>query len=292
MHSVSLGVKKIKMRLLTIMISNIKIYKRILFFFIGTGRSGTHFFADLFSEHKDIDSFHTDKHNKHDLDSFSRFAKWFELPISIQNVIDYRGFFISKANKKNKMYLEANAYLSFIIKEFYEKFNAKFVLTVRNPAKVVNSLENKGWYRNIGNYNSIPPYPDYNFFKMNHSFGRISPKNMDELIIWKNYSVVGKNSWFWKSYHEFVFELLNHLPESHKKIIKVEDFNYDEYKIMCKFIDTPIQINKKKFNKIVNNRPEKSKKTRSDKEWIELEKKEFNSLTASIREKLGYDELK
>ena len=214
------------------------------------------------------------------------------MPISSQSVVDYRNFFIERANKENKRYLEANAYLSFLIKEFYEKFNAKFVLTVRNPAKVVNSLDNKGWYRNVENYNLIPPYPDYNFTSTNHSFGRISPKTLEELTIWKNYSAIGKNAWYWKVYHEYVFDLFTFLPENHKKIIKLESFNYHEYKIMCEFINTPIQINPKNFNDIVNNRPEKSKKKRTENEWVDLEKEEFNYLTASIRKKLGYDEFK
>lgn len=261
-------------------------------FFIGTGRSGTHFFADLFSSHDDIVSYHTDKHDKHDLDSFSRFIKWFELPISTKNVIDYRGFYIEKANEKNKMYIEANAYLSFMVQEFYENFNAKLILTTRDPKKVVNSLDNKGWYKNVKNYDVISPFPDYNFLKLNHSFGRISPKTEDELILWKNYSSIGKNAWFWNSYHKFIFELFENLPSTHKKIIKIEEFDFEEYKNICKFIGTKIQLSQNNFEKIVNNRPEKSKKIRGVNEWVEQEKKEFNELTALTRNKLGYHEIK
>jgi len=261
-------------------------------FFIGTGRSGTHFFADLFGRHDDIVSYHTDKHDKHDLDSFSRFIKWFELPISTKNVIDYRGFYIEKANEKNKMYIEANAYLSFMIQEFYENFNAKLILTTRDPKKVVNSLDNKGWYKNVKNYDVISPFPDYNFLKLNHSFGRISPKTADELILWKNYSSIGKNAWFWNSYHKFIFELFENLPSTHKKIIKIEEFDFEEYKNICKFIGTKIQLSQNNFEKIVNNRPEKSKKIRGVNEWVEQEKKEFNELTALTRNKLGYHEIK
>ena len=61
---------------------------------------------------------------------------------------------------------------------------------------------------------------------------------------------------------------------------------------MCEFIGTPVQISQKKFQKIVSNRPEKSKKIRTEKQWNKLEKDEFNFLTASIREKLGYEEIK
>ena len=50
--------------------------------------------------------------------------------------------------------------------------------------------------------------------------------------------------------------------------------------------------NPEKFQKIVSNRPEKSKKIRTEKQWNKLEKDEFNFLTASIREKLGYEEIK
>ena len=137
-------------------------------FFIGTGRSGTHFFADLYHNHSDVTSYHTDKHNKHDLDSFSRFVKWFDLKISLKNEEILEGF-IDEASKVNKIYLEANAYLSFMIREFYESFNSKIILTVRNPHKVVNSLDNKGWYKNLKNFETTTPYPDYNFLKFNHS---------------------------------------------------------------------------------------------------------------------------
>ena len=94
-----------------------------------------------------------------------------------------------------------------MIREFYESFNSRIILTVRNPHKVVNSLDNKGWYKNLKNFETTTPYPDYNFLKLNHSFGRISPKIEKELILWNNYTSIGKNAWFWNSYHEFVCKI-------------------------------------------------------------------------------------
>lgn len=127
-------------------------------FAVGCGRSGTHFLAELFKQTPGFTSLHCDDVGKADGDSYLGYAKWYQLPVRRESLLDWRTNLIRRANRTETSYFEANCYLSLVISDLHEQFHGRFIFTVRNPIDVVNSLFIRGWYED-----PISPHPTYDY---------------------------------------------------------------------------------------------------------------------------------
>ena len=125
-------------------LSSSKKQNQLPIFIIGTGRCGTHLMYELFNA---IDGVHANHILHLDGDSFYRYAKWNDITVDLGGFYIVRDEYLNIANKDRAMYLESNPYLSFHIRELYERYNARFIFLIRNPKDVVNSHIKKGWYQ-------------------------------------------------------------------------------------------------------------------------------------------------
>jgi hypothetical protein len=253
-------------------------------FAVGTGRCGTHLLESLFKASKRVDSNHI---QNSDIDSFYRYAKWYELPVDIQPFLNQRRLWIEEAAKQNRFYFESNPYLSFHLTDFFRELNSKFIFIFRNPDAVIRSHMVKGWYESssLWNYSEIPGI-DYNA-QINHSFGRIMPKGQAEREMWINLTRAGKIAWMWSAVNGSILEQLKSIPAENRFLLKVEDLSFSKFQELENFLGYSLDISESVFNKILNDRPGKGK-GKFDRSWTTGESDQINTITTDVAKQLGY----
>ena len=258
-------------------------------FAIGTGRSGTHFMNAIMEKDDAFFSTHADIVSNATMDSFVRFCKWNDIPIDLEPFRHFRHQLIETAYSQNKIYFESNAYLSSVCKELHDWFQAKVILIIRKPENVVNSHYIKGWYKTLPKItanNKIPfCLPDT---PANHFFGRIMPKEK-QLVEWGNLSQIGKISWWWNTLNVTVYNHLEGIPISHKRIIKIDEFDYDAYVDLHQFAGGRNLLSLKQFENIRQAKPGKGKQHRYPDSWSKTEWEEFLEETKEARSLFGYE---
>ncbi|MBV6640633.1 MAG: sulfotransferase domain-containing protein [Cyclobacteriaceae bacterium] len=260
--------------------------KSNIVFAIGTGRCGTTFLAKVLQNEPDIASCHERSPLS---DTFHRYFKWNQLPIDHEGFLKHKEGYIHEDLKKAKISFEASAYLSLSIEELYKYFNAKFILLVRSPEKVINSYLNKSWYKHkvVRNDHDLPvSYQETDHF--HHFMGRIVP-NGPFFQEWNEYSRIGKLAWFWNVLNKRVIEQFENIPDSHKRIVKIEDFDYAGYEEIIKFMGTHTQVDRSTYEKIRSSKPN----TRKDNkfylyQWKEEDITQFKEMVSEMSDYFGY----
>ena len=257
-------------------------------FITGVGRSGTHFLAELLKYSSNIGAYHLDDLQTAVADSFTFFTQWYRLPVDTKDLTDYRGKMIEQAFSRNRIYAEANPYLAMSISTLREAFNSVFIFVTRNPVDVVNSHYVKGWFAREITYpeaGKIAGY-DYNAQRPNHYFGRIHPLERQEFERWIRLTRIGKLAWMWNAINMRITEQLAYHPNYLH--IKLENFNYEQYIGLNKFIGCSAPLKEKKLQKIVEAKPGRGKMHKTIKSWTKKETEEFYNETKAARDSLGY----
>ena len=258
-------------------------------FAIGTGRCGTNFIHRVLK----LEPLVTSSHERYPLnDAFQRYCKWYDLKVDSGGFLAIKEAAILEDLKKSQLSFESSHYLSFSIHELYKKFDARFILLIRQPDKVVNSFSQKGWYANIVRSDSSLPLgyqPGSETFPQ-HSFGRIVPFGT-EADKWHKYTQVGKIAWYWRVVNTKIIQSFEQLPKTHWRIIKLEELSYEKYKSeVASFLGLNSSISRQKYERLVNEKPgKKLSKKRSIQDWNEQERREFESEVAELAKELGYE---
>lgn len=254
-------------------------------FAIGSGRSGTHFLAELFKRTPEFTALHCDDVGKADGDSYLGYAKWHKLPVQCGALVDRREELIRNAHQQGTRYFEANCYLSLFIPELYQRLHNRFVLSVRNPVDVVNSLYIKGWYEDPV---FVQPGYNYNVRKANHSFGRLTPNDPSELERWKRLTRIGRIAWFWNALYLHIFSDLQRLPQAKWKLLRLDELDYSAYLELVEFLDGGETMPQREFLELVERRPGRGLQRRYREDWSAIEAQEFAQEIAQSRELLEW----
>ena len=189
-------------------------------FAVGTGRCGTKFISEVIGREKSIAS----THERNPLnETFHRYCKWYELPVDDEGFLYTKHKEISRDLKRKSLSFESSAYLSYSIHELYQRFNAKFILLIRSPDRVVNSYLRKGWYKNpvvLSDPHLAPGYQKCTRF--HHFLARTLPKKSN-IEHWNSMSRVGKLAWYWNQLNKDVLQQFQGIPDSHWRVIKLEE---------------------------------------------------------------------
>ncbi|MCB0429395.1 MAG: hypothetical protein H6585_04285 [Flavobacteriales bacterium] len=253
-------------------------------FAIGTGRCGTHLLESLLQPQKNVAAHHI---VDLDGDSFYRYCKWNELNVDDAGLIRHRKAHIDQAAGNGFVYFESNPYLSFHVKEFSEKLNARFIHIIRNPVDVVRSHIVKGWYTENPVHDDPSRATGFQYgMRTNHFFGRIIPRGT-QLQPWLDLSQVGKIAWMWNTVNMSIHRQLLALPEEDRFIVRIEDLNYDIYREMITFMGLSAELDAVRYEAIVTSRPGKGKKTVLD-QWSAGERREFDREVAEASAVFNY----
>lgn len=262
--------------------------KSPIFFAVGTGRCGTKFLSKVCTLEKSVSSVH----ERNPLnETFHRYCKWYGIDVDNAGFLETKKREIEKDLREKSFSFESSAYLSLSIQELYECFNAKFILLVRSPEKVINSYLKKGWYDKpfMREDNKLPPsFQDTAHF--HHFLGRIIPSG-DKYIQWNKMSRVGKLAWYWNALNASVVEQFEKIPENNWKIERLEDFSYKKYLELAEFIGFQSSITEAEYRKLSKSRPNSLNNLRSIETWNRSEIEEFEQEVTPMAKYFNYEYL-
>lgn len=264
-----------------------QVFQNRVGFAVGTGRCGTNFFNKVVDLEPKVSSTH--ERNPFN-EAFHRYSQWYGLKIDDAGFISTKSEEIRKDLEACSYSFEASAHLSLSIEVLYKTFNAKFLLLVRSPEKVVSSYIRKGWYSDDVVRNDAFAAPGYqpNCKRLHHFLGRIAPSG-EEYVRWRNMSRVGKLGWYWNTLNSKVLEQFSNIPHEHFLIQKLEDLSYERYLDIAHFLGYSSSIRLKQYERLVRRKPNRSKsRLRSVSSWTEAEVAEFETEVKPMAEKFGY----
>lgn len=256
-------------------------------FALGTGRCGTNFLYKVFAQEPKVAS----HHERHPLsDTFQRYAKWNNLPIDDAGFLAIKEEGLIEDFSRYEVSFEASAYMSFSIKELSEKFDAHFILLIRDPHKVINSYIQKGWYANNiirDDVNQVMNFqPNMKF--PHHSFSRIIPNGV-EGEKWEEYTHVGKLAWYWNALNRKCIEQLRQLPEDKYQILRLEDLSHSTFKSLEPMFGIDFKTTEHDYDNLVKSKPNKLNPQRTVESWSEQERTEYLAEVSELASEYNYN---
>ena len=239
-------------------------------FAIGTGRCGTHLFAELFDRDPTVVS----RHEVDPLhDAFHRYCAWHGLRRDDAGLVARKQRAVDAAGAA---YLEASAYVALGTATLHDDLDARFVALVRDPATTVNSLWVKGWYD-----------PERPPTEPHHVFSRLTPTGGD-VERWAALSRVGKLAWYWRALNERMLAELERLPAEHRRLLRVEDLDFEAYRRVADFVGSAAPLSAAALERVLARRPGAGPMRRDVSAWSRRERTEFRREVGGFAERLGY----
>ena len=254
-------------------------------FAVGTGRCGTQFLSKVCELETVVSSTH--ERNRCN-ETFHRYCKWYGVDVDNAGFLETKRREIKEDLRTASFSFEASSYLSLSLIELYEQFDAKFILLVRSPEKVINSYLRKGWYNTkiVRNNPNLPPSFQESV-KPHHFFSRLMPSG-NKYIQWSTMSRVGQLAWFWNALNSSILKQFEHIPSSHWSIEKLEELSYGRYLQLAEFIGFQSSVSAEDYNQLVDSRPNSLDNVRSVETWTAEEIKEFEQEVAPMAQHFGY----
>ena len=255
-------------------------------FAVGSGRCGTHFVTQVLSREAGVSAAHERGRVN---EAFRRYCLWYRLPVDPEGFLGQKEREIQEDLAEHRFSFESSSYLSLSIEELYERFDAKFILLIRRPDQVVNSFWTKGWYEN--RYTQVDadialgfqPHP-----KDHHYFSRIAPIGK-EFKSWNQMSRVGKIGWFWNAINLRAAEQFVRLPETHWRLVKLEELSFETYLEMSEFLGINSRLTEREYRQIADHRPGGRPHAYATEAWSEREAREFEEQVRPAAEHFGYE---
>ncbi|NER39632.1 MAG: hypothetical protein F6J93_37805 [Oscillatoria sp. SIO1A7] len=255
-------------------------------FAVGTGRCGTQFLQRVLATEPGVAACH--ERNRIN-ETFHRYCQWYRLPVDKEGFLQEKEKEIRQDLVENNFSFESSSYLSLSIPELYDRFGAKFVMLVRRPDRVVNSLWVKGWYREP--YIQADPEKALGYQPQpmdHHFFSRIAP--MGAIFEpWNKMSRIGKIAWFWNAINLAIAEQFAKIPETHWRIVKLEDLSYNTYLELTEFMGFESAVPEERYREIASGRPNALPKRYAITDWSDAEISEFEAQVQPGAEHFGYE---
>lgn len=225
-------------------------------------------------------------------DAFHRYCQWYRLPIDQSGFYDYKDSGIRSDLVKHVLSFEASAYLSLSVLELHRRYDARFVLLVRRPDRVVASYLQKGWYGAPllrADPRLAPGYQlDPEGLLQNAPFSRIVPFGDDDALQWHRYTIVGKIAWYWSMLNAAVVAQFQQLPAEAWRIVRLEDMSFDRYREVARFFGVETSVSEARYRRLVESRPNTLNPARSVSDWNSQECLEFEQMVRVQAESFDY----
>jgi hypothetical protein len=255
-------------------------------FCVGTGRCGTTFLSALAGQEPEVAASHE---RLRLAATFHMFCKWNGIPVDSEGFLLDREEAIRSDLVAHRFSFECSALLSHSLEELFERFRARFLLLVRNPADTVASFSARGWFvKPIArkDHNRIPSYREGE--EPRHFLGRNTPRGA-EFERWTQLTQIGKLAWFWQARNRAILDQFRRLPAAHCRVERLEDLCLERYREVAEFLGWQSRIEATTFSQLAGARlntgpnPPRSKAT-----WTPLEVSEFETEVAELAQSLGY----
>jgi hypothetical protein len=256
-------------------------------FCIGTGRCGTTFLAQVAGLEPEVAS----SHERLRLGAtFHMFCKWHGIALDSEGFLLDREEAIRHDLAEHRFSFECSALLSHSLQELFERFRARFLLLVRNPADTVASFAVRGWFlKPCARQDSTLPPSYREGEEPRHFLGRNIPHGA-EFERWTRLTQIGRLAWFWQARNRAVLEQFRRLPASHCRVERLEDLNFRRYPAVAEFLGWRSQLDGGRFAELAQARlnagPNPPRKWT---DWDSVERAEFEAEVAPVAEALGYE---
>ena len=202
-------------------------------FCVGTGRCGTTFLAELAGREPDVAASHE---RLRLAATFHMYCKWHGIPVDPEGFLQDREEAVRRDLEQRRFSFESSALVSHSLEELFERFRARFLLLVRNPADTVASFAVRGWFLKLPARRDPSRPPSYREGEEpRHFFGRIIPHGA-EFARWAGLSQIGKLAWFWQARNRAILDQFRRLPAEHTWIVRLEDLDFARYQELARFL--------------------------------------------------------
>ena len=251
-------------------------------FFLSTGRTGTKWFADLFSKNKKTLVFHVPKPDlsvqgvfAYNLFKAGSLDKDKDLWRSIAEIfLAGREQHLRYSYKTDKQYIETNNFLTFFAPVLAELLpNAKFVHIYRHPGEFVRSAINRNYYSDNDN----------------NLMRRIKPIDGYYYDTWDNLSQLEKSAWLWNETNLFLEDFKSKINRDRVFSFNFNELTLENVKSLTQFIGVDLKENTIRKNMQKKKNVQKTKKFPSYSQWKEQDKQKLLDVCAELAGRYGYN---
>lgn len=260
----------------------------VVSFCVGTGRCGTTFITQLASFEPDVAA----SHERLRLPAcFHMFCKWHGIPIDPEGFLADRDEAVQTDLREHRVSFEASALLSHSLVELHERFDARVLLLVRRPDETVASFAARGWFLEpIAWKDPTRPPTIREANNPRHFFGRNLPRGEEAFARWSALTQIGKLAWFWKVRNAAILDQLRALPATHRRIVRLEDFDFEAWRGMAEFLGWTPTIDEARFVELTTSRPNAGPNAPiAPSGWSEQERAEHEAEVGELASALGYE---
>ncbi len=198
-------------------------------FVVGAGRSGTHFLGAVFGSSSETSAYHLDD-GQPLADGFTCWAGWQRLPMDLRPAMAHRADRALHAEARGLCYVEANPLLTACVPALASLFpTSRFVLTLRDPIKVIESHARKGWYADARScrVDGWPYAIRAAAGRDLHGYTRVLPRNDGELAEWEPLGQLGRIAWMWRRYNEHALDAMSKLGAERCTIAALDRLDHE-----------------------------------------------------------------
>ncbi|MFK7986380.1 MAG: hypothetical protein AB8I08_10140 [Sandaracinaceae bacterium] len=255
-------------------------------FAVGTGRCGTTFLATLAGLEPDVAASHERLRRAA---TFHMFCKWHGIDVDPSGFLGDRQRAVDTDLSRHRVSFESSALLSHSIAELAQRFDARFVLLVRNPHDTVASFAARGWFLAPipwEDANLPPTLPDA--MEPRHFFGRNLPRG-PELDRWRALTQVGKLAWFWRERNLDVLRQFATLPAERRTVVRLEELDLDRYGEVARVLGWEPTISAARFEALAAQRLNTGPRPVAPARWSARETREFEREAGPLATALGFE---
>jgi len=248
-------------------------------FFLSTGRTGTKWFADLFSHDREIKAFHAPSPDlamqnlfAYGLQQDSQLGKRQVNEILGNIFLAGRETYLRYSYKCMRRYLETNNHITFFAPALAELLpQARFIHVYRHPGDFVSSGLKRDWYRGEGK-----------------DVRQIVPLHGKDKEAWSGYHRISKISWLWKETNSFIETFKESLPEERFLSFDFSTMDSDSLMEVVRFTGSGIKEKqiRKKIDRRLNDQHFNSSERYSN--WPDKDKQLVVDICGPLAEKYQY----
>ncbi len=248
-------------------------------FFLSTGRTGTKWFADLFSCDHKIKAFHAPSP---DLAAQNLFAYASQENQTFRNeeLNEILGQIFMAARESHlrysykclRRYLETNNHITFFAYALGELLpQSRFIHIHRHPGDFVSSGLKRNWYSEEGKEQR-----------------QIAPVKGPEKEAWSRYHTIQKIAWLWKETNTYIETFKLSLPSERVFTFDFSSMDFDSLKELIRFTEARISDNqiRKRITRRLNDQQYQSSEKYSN--WTDEEKQMLAEMCDPLAGKYQY----
>lgn len=214
-------------------------------FFLSTGRTGTQWFANLFSKAEGLKAYHAPSPDLATQNIFAYGLQKNDLleKEQVNEILEHiflagREDYLRYSYKCMRRYLETNNHITFFAYTIAELLpQARFVHVHRHPGDFVSSGLKRSWYS-----------------QDRKGTRQITPVKGQAKAEWSSYSDIGKITWLWKETNSYIETFKQNIPSERVFTFDFSSMDVDSLRELIGFTETRISENRirKEMNRRLN----------------------------------------